>query len=257
MKNHSARLRTRLGVTAIAAALMATTALGVANLSASAQSADATPVPVTTISTVNVTGVGTVYVDPDTATVTVGIDVIKPTLSEAQTDATAQMSGVMDALTAAGIKSNDIQTTNYSVNIIRNYDDTGTPGDITGFQISNQVNVTIRDISKLGEILDVVVAQGANSIWGISFFVSDPTEASSQARIAAVEQSRQIAEELAAASGMQLGRLVMLTENSSGYYQPIYGGKGAGDSAGSAVPIATGSTQISISVSATYELIES
>ena len=76
----------------------------------------------TGVATVSVSGHGQVNVPPDTASVSIGIDVIQPTLAEAQEQATAQATAVIEALKAAGIADEDIQTAYFSVNILRDYD---------------------------------------------------------------------------------------------------------------------------------------
>ena len=217
---------------------------------------EATPVAGAETPKVSVTGEGLVTVTPDTATVTVGVDVSNETLGEAQRLADEQMRDVIDALKAAGIAEADIQTANYSVNVLRNYDNTsGAQGEVTGYQVSNQVNVKIRDIDRVGAILDTVVGEGANSIYGISFYVEDPNPALSQARERAVEDARRKADELAAAAGMTVGRLLTLSESSAGAPTPV--AYEAADSAARAggAPIQVGSTEVRVNVQATYELV--
>ena len=155
--------------------------------------------------TVSVNGTGSVSVTPDAATISVGVNIVETNLSEAQAKATSQMTAVLDALKAAGIDEKDIQTSNYSVYIMQNYDNNGFPAEITGYQVNNQVNATVRELDKLGDILDQVVAAGANSIYGITFMATDVEDAASQARASAVANARAKAEELAAAAGASLG----------------------------------------------------
>lgn len=234
--------------------------LGVASFGAvgmrGASAQDSTPTTTTEYpATVYVNGQGLVTIAPDTASVIVGVNIIEKTLSEAQAKATTQMTAVIDALQGAGIAEKDIQTVNYSVNILQNYDQNGNPATIEGFQVSNQVNVTVRDLDKLGSILDTVVGQGANAIYGINFYVNDPSAASSQARKLAVEDARKKADELAAAAGMKVGRVISISESYASSPMPVaYNRAEAADSA-AAVPIQAGSTTISVDVQVTYELI--
>jgi uncharacterized protein YggE len=234
-------------------ALLSLVALAGPAMRVSAQ--DATPVAGGSTATVSVDGVGNVVTTPDTASVVIGVNIIDPTLSSAQEKASTQMAAVIAALKEAGIDEKDIQTVNYSVSIMQNYDSNGNPSTIEGFQVSNQVNVTVRDLSKLGSILDSVVSQGANAIYGISFYVDDPTAAESQARALAVENAKQKADELAAAAGMKVGNVIAISETSS--YYPMYGVAGRSEmaAADASTPIQAGSTTISISVSVTYELL--
>jgi uncharacterized protein YggE len=244
-----------LGLVTGAIALIGAALFGAFGVPGSAAQEATPPAVSETPATVYVSGSGVVTVAPDTASVVVGVNVIETTLSSAQEKATAQMTAVIDALKAAGIDEKDIQTVNYSVNIIQDYDQNGNPATIKGFQVSNQVNVTVRDLDKLGSILDTVVAQGANAIYGISFSVGDPTAAASQARALAVQDAKQKADELAAAAGMKVGRVLSISETSSPAPVPVaYGREAAADSA-AAVPIQAGTTTISVNVQVTYELV--
>ncbi|HEY7034967.1 MAG TPA: SIMPL domain-containing protein [Thermomicrobiales bacterium] len=213
---------------------------------------DATPVAGTSPAVVTVLGEGSVTVKPDIATVTVGVQVTKPTLPEAQNEATKEMTRVLKAIAKDGIKDDDVQTAYYSVNVLQNYDNSGNPTEVTGYQVSNQVNVTVRDLDKVGPLLEDVVAAGANSIYGITFGLADPSAAQSQARAAAVADAKTRAEELAQAAGLSLGRVLAISE---GVAQPVpyVASQGAGGKAGA--PIQPGSTQVTVDVQVTYELV--
>ena len=216
-----------------------------------------TPAPTPLPATVYVNGHGAVIVPPDTASVVVGVDVIRPTLDAAQTEETQQATEIIDAVKAAGIAEDDIQTANFSVNIIRDFDEQGNPTTIQGYQITNQVSVTIRDPDEVGTILEAVVAAGANNIYGISFFAEDPTAAAPQARDAAVRHARGRAEQLAAAAGMSLGRVVSISETASPPPAPVaYGGADAVAESRAAVPIQTGTSEVTVDVQMTFELEE-
>lgn len=241
----------------LAAALAAPVALGL-GAAVPARAQEATPVSAATISTVSVSGQGMVNVPPDTAQVTVGIDVIRPDLAEAQAEASKQATDVIDAVKAVGVKAADIQTANYSVNIMRDYSEGGDPTKITGFEVMNQVLVTIRDVNNVGKLLDAVVSAGANSIYGVTFFVDDTRPFSADARKLAVEDATTRAQQLAEAAGMSLGRVISISESVGNYYPgPVYGrgggGMGAADAA-MAPPIEGGSSQITVDVQMTFEM---
>ena len=208
------------------------------------------------VPTVSVSGHGQVNVPPDTASISIGIDVIQPTLAEAQEQATAQATAVIEALKAAGIADEDIQTAYFNVNILRDYSENGDPTQITGFEITNQLQVTVRDTDMLGDLLDEAVNAGANSINGVTFSVDDQTAAASEARRLAVEDARTKAEELAAAAGLTLGPVVSIAEGTvAPMPPPMYAGAG-GDmaKAEAAVPVQPGSSTIAVDVSMTFEL---
>jgi uncharacterized protein YggE len=253
--NRAGRLRNAFIATAAVVAI----GFGVIGAGRAVGAQDATPTASAASGTVTVNGTGSVTVTPDAASISIGVNVMNANLSEAQAAATSQMNAVIDALKAAGIDEKDIQTNNYSVNVMQNYDNNGYPTDITGYQINNQVNVTVRDLDKLGDILQQAVDAGANSIYGITFFVTDSSEAASQARTAAVTDAKTRAEELAAATGATLGKVVSISETSGPSPIPVdfFGGAGmAADSMKSAVPVQSGGSVIQVSVTVTYELIE-
>jgi uncharacterized protein len=207
--------------------------------------------------TVSVSGQGVVNVPPDTASVTVGIDVIRPDLGEAQTEANRQATDIINAVKSEGVDAKDIQTTNYSVNILRNYNEGADPTQITGFEVMNQVNVTIRDIGGVGRLMNAVVAAGANSIYGVSFFVDDPKPFSAEARKLAVDDARVKAEQLAEAAGMRVGRVMTISEDSNAYYPgPMYphGAPMTQSDAAIDVPVETGTSAITVNVQMTFEL---
>jgi uncharacterized protein YggE len=208
------------------------------------------------IPTISVSGHGSVNIPPDTASVNIGVDVIKPTLDEAQEQATAQATAVIEALRAAGIAAEDIQTDYFSVNILRDYSENADPTLITGFEIINQLRVEVRDTSTLGEILDAAVNAGANSIYGVTFYVDDQTAAASEARVEAVADARVKAEELAAAAGMTLGPVISISEGAAPLIDPVYGmARGGGQGAmEAAVPVEPGSTTVAVDVLMTFEL---
>ncbi|MCC7024977.1 MAG: SIMPL domain-containing protein [Thermomicrobiales bacterium] len=209
------------------------------------------------LATVSVSGHGQVNVAPDTASVNVGVDIIKPTLGEAQETAANQATAVIDALKATGIAAEDIQTDFFSVNILRDYSENADPTKITGFEIVNQLQVTVRDTSKLSDVLDAAVTAGANNIYGVTFYVEDQTAAASKARAEAVKDARTKAEELASAAGMTLGPVVAISEGAApmipGPYPMARGGAGMAMEA-AATPVEPGSTTVSVDVSVTYEL---
>jgi uncharacterized protein YggE len=239
------------------AVVLATTAVGGAGPVAAQDMATPEAGAAAGIPTVSVSGHGEVNVPPDTASVNIGVDIIAQTLDEAQDQATAQATAVTEALKAAGIASEDIQTEYYSVNILRDYSENADPTLITGFEIINQLRVTVRDTDQLGELLDAAVSAGANSIYGVTFYVEDQTVAASEARIEAVANAREKAEELASAAGMTLGPVAAISEGAPPMLGPVYGmGRGGAEMAmdSAAVPVEPGSTTVAVDVTMTFEL---
>jgi uncharacterized protein YggE len=160
---------------------------------------------------ITVVGMGEAFGQPDQAKVQVGVEVFAPTVSEATSQNEATIQQVMDALAAQGIAAEDIQTSNYSLWAEQRYGDNG-PEGIVGYRASNQVNVTIRDISKVGDVLAAVTEAGANSIYGISFSVADPDALEAEARAQAVADARIRAQSLAELGDVELGEIQAISE---------------------------------------------
>ncbi|MCB9422760.1 MAG: SIMPL domain-containing protein [Ardenticatenaceae bacterium] len=173
--------------------------------------------PAVTSGGVTVVGQGEAYGQPDQAQVQVGVETFASEVSQATSENEATVQAIMDALTAQGIDAKDIQTTNYNLWAEQNSSDQG-PQGIAGYHVNNQVNVTIRDINKVGDVLAAATGAGANSIYGISFSVADPAALEEQARAAAVADARSRAAALAELGGVQLGDVQIISEVIS---QPI------------------------------------
>lgn len=218
---------------------------------ASAQ--EATPVAVTALSTVTVQGVGSVKVAPDAATATVGVQVFEPNLSGALATSNTQMSAIIEAVKAAGVAAEDIQTSGFYVSIMQNFDDRGNPLEVTGYQVSNQVSLVIRPTDALGGVLDAAVTAGANSIYGVGFFVENPGEAANEARRLAVDDAHARAEVFANSAGMTLGKVVSITEiyGPVTYDQGIAAAEGKG---GGGIPIESGASAVTVNIQVTYEM---
>jgi uncharacterized protein YggE len=206
-------------------------------------------------SIVSVSGHGEVSIPPDTASISIGVDVTKPTLAEAQAQATEQATAVIATLKDAGIASKDIQTTYYNVNILYDTSKHGDPTKITGFEITNQLQVTVRDTAILGQVLDKVVKSGANNISGVSFYVDDQTAAAREARRFAVEDAMTKAEELAAAAGLTRGPVLTIYEGAQSPIVPLYGvADGAMGKFEAPVPVEAGSSAVVVDVSMAFAL---
>jgi uncharacterized protein YggE len=220
------------------------------------------PAPTTVISNqpivrqISVTGHGEVYIVPDVAYVNIGVQNTAASVTEVLNQNTDQAVGIRTALAGLGVEDIDIQTSSFSIYPMPQYDN---EGNLTGtlYQASNTVYVTVRDLSKLGEILDAVVRSGANTINGISFDVTDSTAAVGEARQKAVEDAQTQAQELVDATGTSLGEVQSIYIYGYSVPSPVYDGKGGGGGAMmeySQVPVGTGQLMVSVDVSITWEL---
>lgn len=203
--------------------------------------------------TIFVTGTGQVTLAPDIAYITIGVHSEAGMVAEALASNTQQAQAVSDALNKLGVDVKDIQTTAFNVYPQQNYGPNGEMLDIK-YVVDNSVYVTVRELSKMGEILNTVVKSGANNINGIQFDVADRTQALSEARKKAVENARLQAEELATTAGAKLGEAQSINVNN--YYVP-YGPvslKGDAVGVGGSVPVSAGQMTMTVDVSINYEL---
>ncbi|HEX7588272.1 MAG TPA: SIMPL domain-containing protein [Anaerolineae bacterium] len=201
-----------------------------------------------------VSGVGKVSVKPDVAMSSIGIEVTGSSLSDTMSQANAKMAAVISQIKSMGVADKDIRTTNFNVQPITDQSRPGGgTGKITGYQINNQVNVTVRKIDDLGKILDAAVTAGANSIYGVSFSVDDPTPFEQQARASAVKNAQDKAGQLAKAGGLTLGKIVWISEGTVSP-QPIFRVAAAQNLAGGAVPVETGEMDVTVSVDVRFAL---
>jgi len=162
------------------------------------------------------------------------------------------MQAVIDRLKAAGIEDRDLQTTGLSVNPNwSSYDSSSSGSQITGFTASNMLTVDVRALAGLGQVLDAAVADGANTLNGLTFGLTDPRPVLDEARKSAVLDARAKAELIAAAAGVALGPVLSITEGG-GYGAPVPMYKA--ESAMAAVPVQQGEVSLSASVTIVYAL---
>ena len=202
---------------------------------------------------ITVVGQGTAYGQPDQATVVVGVESFAASVAEATTQNQTTLDAVMAALTAAGIAAEDIQTTNYSLYAEQTYGENG-PTGIAGYRVSNQVNVKIRDIALVGDVLAAVTEAGANAIYGVNFAVADPAALEAEARALAMQDAANRAASLAELGSVSLGEVVVISEVVGAPVMP-YGGGYAMEQAASAAPgISPGQLSYQVQVQVTYSI---
>jgi len=207
------------------------------------------------VRTLNVNGLGQVYLTPDIAYIYIGVHNEGVTASEAVDANKTQTTAVIDALKNAGVDEKDIRTTNFSIWPSQQY---GPDGAVTGtvYMVDNTVYVIVRDLDGLGSLLDDVISAGANSINSIQFDVADKAQAVKEARAKAVEDAKTQAQELADAAGISLGNIQGISFYDNSAY-PVSEGKGGGGgvmTADASVPIQPGQLTISVTVSITYSI---
>ncbi len=184
-----------LSVAALALAVAATLGLAVgARPSAAAAQEDMR-------STISVVGDGRVQTQPDVAYVSLGVDVTGASFAEAQSSASTKMQAAIDALVGLGISHDDIRTSRLSVSPVS---DQRNNSVITGYRATNSVQVTLRDLDRVGSIVDAVTAAGANRVDSVTFAVENPEAPKNQARAQAMQNARTKADQLASLSGVRI-----------------------------------------------------
>lgn len=204
--------------------------------------------------TLSVYGSGKAYLTPDLATIYVGVHTDGEDASKAVASNNEQSEKVAEALVEAGIASNDIQTSNFSIYPQQQYDQSG---QITGttYVVDNSVLVTVRDINKISDTLNAVVEAGANSINSIQFDVSDKSAGLVEAREAAIEDAQSQAEQIAESTGFELGEIQSIVVSSGGFPGPIFAGVGGGAAVAEAVvPIAPGQMVVTVEANLVYTI---
>ena len=204
---------------------------------------------------ISLSGHGEVHMVPDMAMVTVGVVSSAPAARDALDANTKSMAAIMAALKAAQIEMRDVQTSNFTVNPRYDYGlNNGQPPKMVGYDVSNNVTVTVRKLENLGAVLDEMVSAGSNQINGVSFQVSKPEAATDEARKLAVEDAQRKAKIYAGASGVALGNIISISEGG-GYQPPTPVFAKAMRSEGAAdVPMAQGEQAIGADVNIVWEI---
>jgi uncharacterized protein YggE len=187
-----------------------------------------------------------------------GVQSQEPSVADAMNKTSDAMAKVMDILKANNIADSDIQTQQFSIYPQSSYDQTTGNQSITGYQVTNTINVKLRDINNVGAIIDAVVAAGGNLtvINNVNFTVEDPTKYYDDARQKAIDDANKKAQEIAGLYGVTLGKPTYVLETSS---TPVYYGVSAGPAimAGQqGTSVSAGSTDIILDIQASYAMIK-
>ena len=166
--------------------------------------------------TITVTGSAVVTLEANYAQVSVGVSTSAKTVDEASKQNAEAIHTVIEALKAAGVKEDDIATSNYSVHAEYDYSSLGGQ-KLSGYNVTNQLNVIIRDMAHIGATLDKATAAGANNIYNIQFLSTKADEAQDEATAYAVQDAMRRAKLLAEAAGLQMGNIVSISDSTGGY----------------------------------------
>jgi uncharacterized protein YggE len=213
------------------------------------------PAPVDTVS---VTGNARVTTTPDRFSFNVSVQTISPTVEEAVNENNAKVAAVIAALKNAGAKADEIQTSNFSIYPQQDYSQQqqGKLPRLIGYQVSNSITVTKKEIASAGKLLQAAIGAGVNQSSGLSFSVSDPSRGRDEGLRAAFADARAKASLLAQAAGRTLGPAIAITEGGASNPQPrpFVGGRVMAAQVTSEVPVESGSEELAFTVSVVFAM---
>lgn len=207
--------------------------------------------------TITVIGEGEVSAPPDLALVQLGVQVSHPDVKEATQQAATQMESLLAALKAAGVADKDLQTSYYSLYVNQPYGISGPEGE-PQYQVSNTMQVTVRDLANLTTLLGAAIESGANAINSVDFKLADPSKPRSEARAEAVTNAQSRAKELADLNGVAVGEVMTISEvvESGDYFigeQNYAAAQGLGGGGGG--PISPGNVTVNVQLQVTYSML--
>lgn len=203
--------------------------------------------------TITVSATGRVSAEPDVVRLQAGLTTQATTARKALTENNRVMAELIAALKNEGIAEQDVQTSNFNVSPRYTRPERGEAARITGYQVSNQVQVTVREIERAGDIMDLLVRLGANQMSGMSFEVSDADQLKDRARQNAMKAARRRADLLADAAGAEVGNVITISEDVP-QHGPRPVAMRSAARAESSVPIAAGSQELTARVTVTWQL---
>jgi hypothetical protein len=234
-------------------ALAVVAVLGVAPPALAQAAPDGSADPRFQATTLDISATGEVKAAPDMATITLGVSQQAATAADAMQANAAAMARVIAALKSGGIAARDIETS--SLNLAPQYVYAqNQPAKLTGYEASNQVTVTVRDLTKLGAAIDAVVAAGATNIGGVQFGLLSRIPAENSARLAAMKILEDRAALYAEASGYHIKRLVNLSEGATQPTPMFAAARRDLVGINAATPVETGELTVDVTVTGEFEL---
>ncbi len=197
-------------------------------------------------------GTGRVSVEPDVADLRLGVSVARPTVDTARGIAAETMAMILAAVAETGVDRRDVRTTLLSVQPRYDYRE-NQPPVLTGYELANVVEVTVRDLARLGDVVDGTLRAGATSMDGLSFRVADPAPAEREARLRAMAAARARADVLAEAAGLTIVGVSDIVEGvMPSPPEPRYKAARMMVAEDASTPVEAGSLEIAVSVTVTY-----
>jgi uncharacterized protein YggE len=206
----------------------------------------------TSTGTIVVSGTGRVAVQPDVADLRLGVTVAKPTVEAARGEAAATMDAILRAVDGAGVARADVRTAMLSVQPRYDYRDGRAPV-LTGYEIANVVEVSVRDLSALGDVIDATLTAGATSMDALSFRLADPRPAEREARRQAMAEARARADVLAEAAGVTVQGVSDIVDGQPVRPPgPVAKAERMALAADAGTPVEAGTLEVAVTVSVTY-----
>lgn len=205
--------------------------------------------------TVTAGGTGTATAVPNIAEVTMGVETVAEDAGEAISDNNERMTVVTETLLAQGLAADDIQTTGFNMWTEQVYGPDGPTGEVR-YHLSNQVRATVRDVGKLGDILQAALDASADSVHNLIFAVDDEEALKAQARSEAIDNARAHADQMAAALGVVLGEVISITEVNESALVPAGVSIRAESGGGGGPPVSGGGYTASVSVAVVFAIAD-
>lgn len=194
-----------------------------------------------------------VYSSPDVAQIGAGVQNRAPTAQEAVRQNAAAMEKVVARLRSLGIERKDIQTSNFHLNAQFDYRE-GQGQRFLGYEVTNQVQVKLRNLERAGEVLDALVAAGANNIYGPNFMLEADETAKSEARGKAFQRGRAMAQDYARMAGYAGLRLLEVSETFQSFGRPVPVAMRAESGGDASTPIEPGEVGTGVNLTVKYEM---
>lgn len=207
------------------------------------------------VRTINVSGQGKVFAKPDIGQVDLSVVTQADTVIKAAAENNDKINKINQAIKELGISEDDLKTISYNIN--PRYQYLAGKNSIIGYEISQTLQVKIRDLSKISQVLEKSATLGANQVGSLAFAVDDLEKTKEEARQKAIEKAKTKAKELENSLGIRLGRITGFNEYSTDQTGQVSYGIGGAEGKGGGVPtpvIQPGQNEIIINVDLTYEV---
>jgi len=210
---------------------------------------------------ISVSGTGEIYAKPDLALTSFSVVNEAKTVEKAMTENTSKMNAVIEAVKSQGVDEKDLKTTSFRINPRYDYIEQGSiyptrKRVLSGYEISQSLQVKIRDMEKIGSIIEKATAAGSNQVGDLQFTIDDQEALKAEARSQAIVKAKEKAKSIASELGVKLVRITNFGESSvMPYYARSYEFADMAIGGEQAIPeIETGENKISVSISITYEI---